>query len=120
MYSIVFRGILFQEEYIALRGNHDALLTDFLQQPSVADNWRHFGGLETLHSYGIAVNELMRGKGYEEAARALNAAVPEEHLAFLSSLKNSITIGEYFLCHAGVRPGVPLDRQNINRSIVDS
>jgi serine/threonine protein phosphatase 1 len=115
------RGVLdrlsrnpFPGKYIALRGNHEALLTDFLQQPSVADSWRHLGALETLHSYGIAVNELMRGKGYEEAARALSAAVPEEHLAFLSSLKNSITIGEYFLCHAGVRPGVPLDRQNNN------
>jgi len=44
----------------------------------------------------------------------LSAAVPEKHLAFLRSLKNSVTIGEYFLCHAGVRPGIPLDRQNID------
>ena len=115
------RGVLdrlsrnpFPGRYIALRGNHEALLTDFLRQPSVADTWRHLGGLETLHSYGIAVNELMRGNGYEEAARGLNAALPNGHLTFLSSLKNSITIGEYFLCHAGIRPGVPLDRQNIN------
>ena len=115
------RGVLdrlsrnpFPGRYIALRGNHEALLTDFLRQPSVADTWRHLGGLETLHSYGIAVNELMRGNGYEEAARGLNAALPKGHLTFLSSLKNSITIGEYFLCHAGIRPGVPLDRQNIN------
>ena len=115
------RGVLdrlsrnpFPGRYIALRGNHEALLTDFLQRPLVADTWRHLGGLETLHSYGIAVNELMRGKGYAEATRALNGALPEEHLAFLSSLKNSITLGEYFFCHAGVRPGVPLDRQNNN------
>jgi serine/threonine protein phosphatase 1 len=29
----------------------------------------------------------------------------------LQSLKNSFSHGKYFLCHAGVRPGVPLDRQ---------
>jgi serine/threonine protein phosphatase 1 len=115
------RGVLdrlsqnpFPTRYVALRGNHEALLEAFLQRPSVLDHWRHLGGLETLHSYGIAVNELMRGKGYEEAALALSAAVPEKHLAFLRSLKNSVTIGEYFLCHAGVRPGIPLDRQNID------
>jgi len=115
------RGVLdrlsrnpFPTRFVALRGNHEAVLEAFLQRPLVLDHWRHLGGLETLHSYGIAVNELMRGKGYEEAALALSAAVPEKHLAFLRSLKNSVTIGEYFLCHAGVRPGIPLDRQNID------
>ena len=33
-------------------------------------------------------------------------------MKFLSSLKMSLTVGRYFLCHAGVRPGVPLDRQS--------
>jgi serine/threonine protein phosphatase 1 len=115
------RGVLdrlsrnpFPTRYNALRGNHEALLETFLKRPSVADHWRTLGGLETLNSYGIAVNELMRGRGCEEAARALRTAIPEEHLAFLRSLKNCISIGEYFFCHAGIRPGVPLDRQNIN------
>ena len=31
---------------------------------------------------------------------------------FLQSLKTSLSHGKYFLCHAGVRPGVPLDRQS--------
>jgi serine/threonine protein phosphatase 1 len=51
------------------------------------------------------------GRGFEEASRALRDAVPAEHLHFLSSLKNSLTVGKYFLCHAGVRPGIPLERQ---------
>ena len=56
----------------------------------------------------------MVGKGAKEAARALNAAIPEAHREFLSSLKDSLSIGKYFLCHAGVRPNVPLDRQNVD------
>jgi serine/threonine protein phosphatase 1 len=104
----------FPNWYVPLRGNHEVLFETFLRDPSIANDWRSFGGLETLHSYGVPVDDVMRGKGFEEAARALSGAVPEQHLAFLASLRNSITIGEYFFCHAGVRPGVPLDRQNVD------
>jgi serine/threonine protein phosphatase 1 len=115
------RGVLdrlsrnpFPTNYVALKGNHEVLFETFLHGRPGADIWRQQGGLETLHSYGVPVNELMRGKGIEEASRALRAAIPKEHLAFLSSLKNYLSIDKYFLCHAGVRPGVPLDQQNIN------
>lgn len=114
------RGVLdrlsrnpFPTRYIALKGNHEVMFESFLQDSSVADYWRHFGGLDTVHSYGVPISDLMLGKGFEEAARALNAAVPEAHRAFLSSLKSCISIDVYFLCHAGIRPSVPLDRQNV-------
>ena len=29
-----------------------------------------------------------------------------------STLRLSLTVGRYFLCHAGIRPGVPLQRQS--------
>ena len=115
------RGVLerlasnpFPGQYIALKGNHEVLFESFLHHGSGADFWRQFGGLETLHSYGVPVSDLMVGKGAKEAARALNAAIPEAHREFLSSLKDSLSIGKYFLCHAGVRPNVPLDRQNVD------
>jgi len=53
----------------------------------------------------------MIGKGFEEACTALRQVVPEAHLRFLGSLKLSLFAGDYFLCHAGVRPGVPLEHQ---------
>jgi serine/threonine protein phosphatase 1 len=53
----------------------------------------------------------MVGKGFDEAAQALRQALPAEQSAFLGRLKLSLTVGGYFLCHAGVRPGVPLDNQ---------
>ena len=86
----------------------------FLRDPSVADFWRSLGGLETLHSYGIPTNDLMLGKGFDEAARALKDATPKEHLQFFASLRHSVSIGEYFICHAGVRPTVPLAQQKID------
>jgi serine/threonine protein phosphatase 1 len=56
----------------------------------------------------------MLGRGFEEAAHALSAEVPEAHLAFLASLKTHASNNHQFFCHAGVRPGVPLDRQNMD------
>jgi diadenosine tetraphosphatase ApaH/serine/threonine PP2A family protein phosphatase len=102
----------FQTPLVALKGNHESLLEAFLVDPAVAGQWRRLGGLETLHSYGVPVASLMIGKNYEEAAEALRAALPPAHLEFLRSLWTSLPVGKYFLCHAGVRPGIPLDRQS--------
>jgi serine/threonine protein phosphatase 1 len=114
------RGVLdrlsrnpFPTRYLALAGNHEALFEAFLQEPSVADRWRRFGGLETLNSYGVSIADIMLGKGFDAAARALRAAVPDEHYAFLASLKPYLSIGEYYFCHAGIRPSVPLEQQKI-------
>ena len=101
----------FPTEYIALKGNHEQLVETFLDQPAVASQWRHLGGLETLHSYKVPVAALMVGKGFDEAAQALRQALPAEHSAFLKRLKLSLTVGGHFLCHAGVRPGLPLESQ---------
>jgi serine/threonine protein phosphatase 1 len=102
----------FQTPLVALKGNHESLFEAFLQEPAVAGQWRRLGGLETLHSYKVSVSSLMLGRNYEQAAEDLRTAVPPAHLEFLRSLWTSLTVGKYFLCHAGVRPGVPLDRQS--------
>ncbi len=101
----------FPMEFVALKGNHEAMLAQFLRDPSVGSEWARLGGLETLHSYGIDVGPLMRGRGYEPAAAAFEKALPGTHVAFLASLRVSLSVGRYFFCHAGVRPGVPFARQ---------
>ncbi len=95
----------------ALRGNHEAMLLRFLEDASQMESWREYGGLETLCSYGVDVTKAMRGEGYDEAREALLAALPAVHRSFLESTELSVAYGDYFFCHAGVRPGLPLDRQ---------
>ena len=102
----------FPTAYVALKGNHEELFENFVEDPSVGSQWRQLGGLETLHSYGVPVSLLMVGKGFREAADKLRANIPENHLQFLSSLKTSASSRSFFLCHAGVRPGIPLERQD--------
>jgi serine/threonine protein phosphatase 1 len=112
------RGVLdrlvrnpFPTSLVTLKGNHESLFMAFLEDPSVVVHWRRLGGLETLHSYGVPVESVMMGKNYEDAAASLRAAITPAHLDFLKSLRTWISIGKYFMCHAGVRPGIPLERQ---------
>lgn len=97
---------------VALRGNHEEILLRFLEDESVLDSWRKFGGLETLHSYGVSVADPMRGGGYKAAREALRSALPDSHVEFLKKTPASVSFGDYFFCHAGVKPGIPLDQQD--------
>src|SRR5215216_2583977 len=38
---------------VFLKGNHERYVTEFLDDPSILNDWRAFGGLETLMSYGV-------------------------------------------------------------------
>src|SRR5262245_66649157 len=60
---------------IALAGNHEDLLMDFLDSEGTLAAWRTLGGLETLHSYGVNVGPAMakRDFGAVQAAFASRA-----------------------------------------------
>jgi diadenosine tetraphosphatase ApaH/serine/threonine PP2A family protein phosphatase len=111
------RGVLdrlavnpFPTSYIALKANHESMLEAFLADPALGRYWGSQGGEETLRSYDVLVRKRMRS--YEAAADRLRAALPAAHVSFLQSLKTSLSHGKYFFCHAGVRPGIPLERQS--------
>lgn len=94
-----------------LRGNHEQVLLDFLGEPELGEMWRLNGGIATLASYGVDIRDVSLGRGFERAAAELRSRMPSEHLNFLEGLEMSRTIGRYFFCHAGVRPGVALAAQ---------
>jgi serine/threonine protein phosphatase 1 len=104
-------GNPFPTEFVALKGNHEEMLIQFLSDPSIGAAWSRNGGLETLHSYGVDVGPLMRGRSYERAAASLEKALPRAHIAFFASLRVCLSLGRYFFCHAGVRPGIPFAQQ---------
>ena len=98
-------------ETVFLKGNHEAYFLEVLRDPGKLDEWRQFGGLQTLMSYGI--QPLLNPTAAErvELIRRLNEAVPDTHLSFLQTLKPSFVCGDFFFVHAGVRPGVALSEQ---------
>lgn len=101
----------FPTSVVALRGNHEEIMLRFLEDETILDSWRKFGALETLHSYGVSVTSVMRGDGYKDAQASLLQALPVDHIDFLKQTPTSFVRGDYFFCHAGVRPGVPLESQ---------
>jgi serine/threonine protein phosphatase 1 len=97
---------------IALAGNHEDFLLAFLDDERILGVWRSLGGLETLHSYGVNVAPAKAGRDFKAVQAAFVSSLPDRHRQFFSTLQVSTVIGDYFFCHAGVRPDVPLDRQD--------
>jgi serine/threonine protein phosphatase 1 len=95
---------------ILLKGNHEAMLLQFLAAPETGAEWRQFGGMETLLSYGVDIR-TMAPDGYAALADQFARKLPAAHLGLFESLKTFTTTGDYFFCHAGVRPGTPLPQQ---------
>lgn len=93
---------------VFLKGNHEAAMLDFLDDPEEIMEWLEWGGDETLRSYGVSAPLSKSG---DDLANDLANAMPKTHLDFLKSLALTHREGDYFFVHAGIRPGVALDEQ---------
>jgi serine/threonine protein phosphatase 1 len=101
-------------ETVFLKGNHEAYFLEVLRDPTKLEDWRQFGGLQTLMSYGIQPSLNPDAAEQTDLIRALIEVMPGDHLRFLQSLKPSFLCGDFFFVHAGVRPGIPLKEQQEN------
>ena len=97
---------------VKLRGNHEQLLLEYLNNPEGYQAWRAIGGAETLLSYGVRPPMFSDAKELRRTHEEFVAQFPRAHFAFLTGLSYSHVIGDYFFVHAGVRPGISLDRQS--------
>jgi len=99
-------------DLVLLKGNHEAALVDVYRGDEEAlAFWIRFGGRATLQGLGIAVP----ADGHVDPARVLwqlRDALDPAVIDWLDALPHSVTLGDYVFCHAGVRPGVPLRRQD--------
>jgi len=97
-----------------LCGNHEAAMRDFLADPVAGAEWLSYGGAETLGSYGIrastGVFDPVRCRTLRDS---LEERLPGAHRSFLDGLEPMVSLGDYVFVHAGVRPGVPLERQRV-------
>ncbi len=92
-----------------LMGNHeDAFLTS-VNDDSVAADWLRYGGLETLESYGVTPAALIN-RGIELATE-MDEKIPLRHYNFVRRFEDYVQIGDYLFVHAGIRPGIPIERQ---------
>jgi serine/threonine protein phosphatase 1 len=100
-------------ETVFLRGNHEDMLLNALHTPDMFHVWAMNGGLATALSYGVGFDPNHNPKSDPRGIISqLDAALPPAHRHFLENLPIGLEIGDYLFVHAGVRPGVPLDRQS--------
>jgi len=98
---------------VRLKGNHEDALLSFIDGLSDGLDWLSYGGLETLLSYGVPLKSLPNTLAASvELRRALSAALPPAHLAFYRACTLHHTVGDYVFVHAGVRPGIALEKQD--------
>lgn len=99
-------------ERVFLKGNHEDAMLGFLASPEIGFQWLGFGGAATLRSYGVDPHAAHVDGGFELLRRELARALPLSHRRFLDRLALCHEEGDYLFVHAGVRPGIPLDRQD--------
>jgi serine/threonine protein phosphatase 1 len=106
---LIARGLQYPAAY--LKGNHESYFIEFLKNPSVFADWRLYGGLDTVLSYGLSPPIAPVEREYVALAAGLDRVLPDIHKGFLGYLKPSFSCGDYFFAHAGVRPRVALAKQ---------
>lgn len=95
-----------------IKGNHEEVLVRICEGDSSQVNmWLAHGGWQTIQSYGASSSDF-RGLSPEESAAMLKSIIPQEHIDFFKSFDDGIQFGDYFITHAGIRPGIPLNAQS--------
>ncbi|NOJ42572.1 metallophosphoesterase family protein [Bradyrhizobium australiense] len=97
---------------VCLRGNHEAVMEGFLQDPAILQYWLQLGGMQTLASYGV---ELHNGtETANDLHRRFLDAFPRTHELFMQCLRTQFSCGDFLFVHAGIRPDVPIEHQDAN------
>ena len=99
-------------DVLFLKGNHEDCALRFLSDPTVLPAWQSIGGVHTLLSYGVMPARSDDPESQHKVSTALREAMPDSHRRFIGSLVLSFTCGDFFFVHAGVRPGIPLQKQS--------
>jgi serine/threonine protein phosphatase 1 len=100
-----------KHESIFLKGNHEAFLFDVLRDPSLLPDWKQYGGLQTLTSYGLRPSLNPDAAEQTELMKRLALIIPPHQRRFFNSLRLSFVCGDFLFVHAGIKPGVPLAKQ---------
>ncbi len=81
---------------ILLKGNHEAMFLDYLENGPMRKSFLRFGGVKTLESYGPTDSDIQ---------------VPEEHVSLLKALETIYVTEDFCFVHAGLKPGTSIEEQ---------
>lgn len=115
--QVIERALHLHHEFPDTRlliGNHEecflAALTGSVRRLRY---FMRIGGDATVCSYWDDEVSLADAS-FDEVAARLPELVPQSHVDFLNRGEDCIEIGDYVFVHAGIRPGVPIERQSLS------
>jgi len=97
---------------VPLRGNHEAALLDFLEDPAKGAAWLSFGGKQTLASYGLPVPKARPDKETLTTLALQLSRAMGPHVRFLNRTARAYCSGGVVFAHSGIDPSVPLNEQS--------
>lgn len=100
------------EVLVCLTGNHEMMFKSYLEGRLDFDDWRNYGGLQTLLSYGL--DPFLLKHGGSRLLAAVRSALSPSHREFLNLTRSYLKLGQYCFVHAGIKPGVALEKQELN------
>jgi serine/threonine protein phosphatase 1 len=111
--GVISRLIVRSREVYAifLRGNHEQMLLDFLAGEPCLEMWKGLGAIPCLLSYGLTP-DLLSAAPQAQVRQTLASLLPAEHRQFLSDTAPYCETDCYLFVHAGVRPGIKLEKQS--------
>jgi serine/threonine protein phosphatase 1 len=83
---------------IAIRGNHEEMMLNVVQEGQPPYRWLQYGGVDTLDSYGFT-GDL--------------SVIPESHLSFFNSMVDYYEAPNHLFIHANYDPKLPMNQQTI-------
>jgi serine/threonine protein phosphatase 1 len=89
---------------VFLRGNHEQMFINFLEYGADKSMFFENGGMRTVMSY-LGADAFV---SHSQVARA----IPASHREFYAAMKWMHEDEGYVYVHAGLRPGVPLEKQS--------
>jgi serine/threonine protein phosphatase 1 len=110
----VLRRVAGQGAWLCLKGNHEAMCLEFLDEPErYGPRWLFNGGLQTLASFGVGgVTERSRGEALRQARDRLRGAMGEALIGWLRERPLLWQSGNIVVVHAGADPERPVAGQD--------
>jgi serine/threonine protein phosphatase 1 len=88
------------------------VMEGFLRDPTILPYWLQLGGLQTLASYGVELHDENE-TAFSLHRRFVNA-FPRAHELVMQCLRDHFCCGDFLFVHAGIRPNIPIEHQDVN------
>lgn len=95
-----------------LAGNHEEMFLDSFEREETLRHFLRHGGKETLLSYPVNPEDYNR-MTLAELRATMPSFIPADDIAFMRGMEDQVRIGDYLFVHAGIRPGVAPEEQQV-------